>query len=60
MTVSEEVREFDETPDPLETPAMSPRRPYARPELVRYGALQEVTRAYTQTRSCAGAACANA
>lgn len=36
------------------------RRPYARPELVRYGALQEVTRAYTQTRSCAGGICETA
>lgn len=35
------------------------RRAYVRPELVRYGALQEVTRAYVQTRSCRGQICEN-
>jgi hypothetical protein len=57
--VSEDVREFDEKPDPLVTPVTGEKRQYVRPELVRYGALQEVTRAYTQTRNCAGAACSN-
>ena len=50
--------------DALGSLELSPRpgekRPYVRPELVHYGALQEVTRAYTQTMSCAGGQCSSA
>jgi hypothetical protein len=35
------------------------RKPYVRPELVQYGALQEITRDYTNARSCRGAPCIN-
>jgi hypothetical protein len=59
MTVSNEIHELGEKPDELATLGSSERRPYVRPELVRYGALQEVTRAYTQTRNCKGAQCSN-
>lgn len=35
-----------------------PRRPerkkYHRPELVKYGALEEITRGYYDTKSCSG------
>jgi hypothetical protein len=35
------------------------RKPYARPELVQYGALEEITRDYTDSRSCRTGACIN-
>ena len=47
-----------ERPDD-QTPERRPRKPYVRPELVQYGALQEITRDYTNARSCRGAPCVN-
>jgi hypothetical protein len=35
-----------------QTPGPKQRKRYAKPELVRYGALEEITRGYTDVRSC--------
>lgn len=38
--------------DAGQTPGGKPRKQYVKPELVRYGALEEITRAYSDVRSC--------
>jgi hypothetical protein len=52
-----EEQDLDSVGSPEVSSSSGDKRPYIRPELVHYGALQEVTRAYTQARSCAGGNC---
>jgi hypothetical protein len=35
------------------------RKPYVKPELVQYGALEEITRDYSDSRSCRTGFCIN-
>jgi hypothetical protein len=52
-----------ETRDSVDADEQVPRhkqhKQYVKPELVRYGALEEITRDYTDSRSCRGAPCIN-
>jgi hypothetical protein len=50
--VTEQKQKPNVASDEQPTSGTKQRRPYQRPELVQYGALQEVTRAYITTRNC--------